>query len=99
MTDQWDEAARELALLFERNGANFQSKNDRAVAAALRSAYALGKSDGAKAGQEDMRERAARECCFPINRQHPLKPIGVAMSTSPASPVHADAIRNLPIKK
>lgn len=52
-----------------------------------------------KRAQEAMRERAARECYFPINHQHPLKPAGVVMSTSPASPGHADIIRFLPIEE
>lgn len=53
MTDRWDDVAREI-----RRVGGLYSRDER-VAAALRSAYALGKSDGSKAWQEDMRERAA----------------------------------------
>lgn len=42
---------------------------------------------------EAEREGCAKLCDEPINHQHPLKPAGVIMSVTPASPAHAIAIR------
>jgi hypothetical protein len=40
-------------------------------------------------------EEAAKLCDEPVHHQHPMKPAGVVMSTTPASPAHAAAIRAL----
>lgn len=67
MSDEWDEKARDIALMFERVGANFQSRNDRAVAAALREAYQRGRNEAGHERAEGERvaerrgiERAAK---------------------------------------
>ena len=51
--------------------------------------------EGWKAGQEAMRERAAKVCEEDVHNQHPAKPAGVVMSRYPASKPHAYLIRAL----
>lgn len=61
----------------------------------LRTTASAARAEGWRAGQEAMRERAAKVCEEDVHNQHPAKPAGVVMSRYPASKPHAYLIRAL----
>lgn len=65
------------------------------ILAVLRTTASAAWVEGWKAGQEAMRERAAKVCEEDVHNQHPAKPAGVVMSRYPASKPHAYLIRAL----